>query len=246
MPLITELPTTTLSHYFSADYLATRSRGPHLKTIIDDFLAYHGLFDKRRDEFVDSLEEFATLGFAWERAVVQALLSTGAVPDLTEASPLTVRRVYERAFSRALNDAELERRPRELIKPGEILSRGIYRTPDMANIRQREGEEWKATWTSARGGLEAHPDWLMQMPGYCVGLTDETGRVFNTFVLRAFYVNGMYEKGQMGKPLVRAWRLRWSDEELEENEGLIQVHKQVMLAEGRIEEIPTDGNSDDN
>lgn len=231
MPLITELPTTTLSHYFSADYLATRSRGPHLKTIIDDFLAYHGLFDKRRDEFVDSLEEFATLGFAWERAVVQALLSTGAVPDLTEASPLTVRRVYERAFSLALNEAERERRPRELVKTGEITHLGIHCTPDQVNVRLPGPEEWKCTWTSARRGLEAHPDWLMQMPGYCTALG------FDTAVLRAFYVNGEYENGQMGKPVVRAWRLKWSESELAENWGLIEVHKQVMLAEGRIEEI---------
>lgn len=238
MPLITELPTTTVSHYFAADYLATRSRGPHIKTIIDDFLAYHGLFDKRKAEFVDSLEEFATLGFTWERAITRALLATGDVPDLTEASPLTVRRIYEQAFSLALNEAECERRPRELIKPGEILSRGIYRTPDMANVRKLEGEEWKCTWTSARKGLDAHPDWLMQMPGYCVGLSDEVGRVFNTFVLRAFYVNGVYEHGQMGKPVVRAWRLRWSDEELAENESLIDTHKDLMIAEGRLEELP--------
>lgn len=238
MPLITELPTQTLSHYFSADYLASRSPGPHIKVIIDDFLSYHGLYDKKRADFADSLEEFATMGFAWERAITAALSAIGPLAALCEEPPPhIIRAIYEQAFSRALNEAELERRPRELIKVGEITYRGVHHTPDMANIRAVEGEEWKCSWTSARGGLEAHPDWLMQMPAYCSALTYHTGKPFNTFVLRAFYVNGMYEKGQMGKPLVRAWRLRWSDEELEENEALLQRHKDVMLAEGRIEEI---------
>jgi hypothetical protein len=209
-----------------------------MKAIIDDFLAYHGLFNKQRADFADSLEEFATMGFAWERMLTDALGVVGAdLPALGDAPPMLVRRIYEHAFSRALNAAELERRPRELIKPGEILCGGMYRTPDMANVRAREGEEWKCTWTSARGGLDAHPDWLMQMPGYCVGLTHETGKVFNTFVLRAFYVNGMYEKGQMGKPCARAWRLTWSDAELDENEALMAAHKAVMIREGRMEDI---------
>lgn len=231
MPLIDELPTAVLSHYFSADYLATRSPGPHLKMIVDDFLAYYNLHDRRNADFADSLEEFASLGFAWERTVVRALLDTGAIPQLDEATPAAVVRIYERAFSLALNEAELERRPRELIKPGEGTYDGIHYTPDMVNVRLPGPEEWKCTWTSASRGLEAHPDWLMQLCGYC------HAEGFDTAVLRAFYVNGYYEKMRMGKPVVRAWRIKWSDDELAENWHLLREHKSLMIAEGRMEDI---------
>lgn len=230
VPLIEELAVDVISHYFSADYLATRSPGPHLKTIIDDFLEYNDLFTKKRADFADSLEEFASLGFAWERAAVAAI-AAGDTASITEATPIAIRRIYEHAFSKALNEAERERRPREIIKPGEITHRGIHCTSDGANVKLRCNEEWKCTWTSARGGLDAHPDWMMQMPGYCEAYG------FNSAVLRAFYVNGYYEKGQMGKPVVRAWKLTWSDEELEENWGLIESHKQIMIGEGRMQEI---------
>lgn len=227
MPLIEELPVDVISHYFSADYLSTRTPGPHLKAIIDDFLIYHRISDKRNADFADSLDEFATLGFAWERAVVPAVLQ-GRIPDLPVDTPQAIVRIYERAFSKALTEAELDRRPRELIKPGEIEHRGILCTPDGANVRLRAGEEWKCTWMSAAKGLEGHPDWLMQMPGYCSALG------FDTFILRAFHVNGYYEKGQMGKPVVRTWKLRWSDDELEENWSVIETHRQVMTEEGRL------------
>jgi hypothetical protein len=227
MPLISELSTSILSHYFSADYLASRSPGPHLKTIIDDFLEYHDLYNKRRADFADSLEEFASIGFAWERAVTAAFRA-GGIPNLDEATPLAVRRVYEHAFSRALNEGWQESHPREIVKPGEVTHRGIHCTGDGINVRGKHGEEWKATWTSAAGGLERHPDWLMQMPGYCEAYG------FDSWVVRAFYVNGYYEKGQMGKPVTRSWYLRWSPDELEENWQTIETHKLLMIEEGRM------------
>lgn len=242
MPLIDELDVTVVSHYFSSEYLAVRSRGPHLKTIIDDFLEYHELFNKRREDFADALETFAAMGFAWERVwerTASVLLQIGALPDLDEVPALAVRRMYEEAFSRALNEVELERRPRELIKPGETTHRGIHCTADgaLVHVRARQLEEWKCTWTSARRGLEGHPDWLMQLPGYCEAYG------FDTAVIRAFYVNGAYEKGQMGKPVVRAWRLKWSEDEKAENWQLVETHKRLMIAEGRMEALP-DGNDD--
>lgn len=232
MPLVTELSTLTISAYFAADYLAVRSPGPHLKAIIDDFLIYHSIHDKRQPDFADSLEEFAVAGFAWERAVVDAISTIGsqlsAIALTNEVPVAAIRRIYEHAFAKALNEAEAERRPRELVKPGEITHRGIHCTPDLANVKLKCAEEWKCTWTSARRGLEAHPDWLMQMPGYCEALG------FDTAILRAFFVNGMYEKGQMGKPVVRAWMLKWTEEERAENWGLVESHRMVMTAEGRM------------
>lgn len=229
MPLITELPVTVLSHYFSADYLAVRSQGPHLKVIVDDWLEYHELARRKRSpEFGEALQEFGSLGFAWERAAMKAI-ELGEALGITEATPQAVRRIYEHVFSRAFNAAESERRSKELVRVGEITHRGIHCTLDNANVREELVDEWKATWASAAGGLEAHPDWLMQVPGYCSAIG------FDTAIIRAFFTNGYYEKAQMGRPVVRAWKLRWSEEELEENWQLLEDHRGVMIEEGRAE-----------
>lgn len=232
MPLIEELDTTVLSAYFSADYLAVRSPGPHLKVIVDDWLRYYGLYDKRNPSFAGSLEEFASMGFAWERAVVRALADgIGAGIDylLTQpAPPAAVVAIYEHVFAAALNEADRERRPHEVVHVGEITHRGIHCTPDKYNKIIRGPDEYKCTWTSARGGLEAHPDWLMQVPGYCSALGSDTA------IIRAFYPNGYYEMQRMGKPVVRAWKLRYSDAELDENWQLLEDHRVLMTSEGRL------------
>ena len=227
MPLVEELPTTIQSAYFSADYIAVRSRGAHLKVIIDDFLEYHHLSAKRKNaDFADSLEEFASLGFAWERAVTRYLSSNVAVawPD-GDAPPELVRKVYEHAVAAALNEAERERTP-SIIKLGETECDGIYCTQDGFNKRIRTPEEWKCSWGSAARGIRE--DWMMQMMGYAYAWG------FDGYVLRAYYVNGYYEKGQMGKPVARSWRLRFSDAELEENWSLVCGHRDLMIEEGRI------------
>lgn len=231
MPLIDELPVTLSSHYFAADYLASRSPGPHMKAIIDDYIEHHALGSGRKSnpEFADALDDFAVMGFAWERAATAAI-EAGAGIDLSEesATPLVVRRIYEHAFTRALNEG-WQASHSEVVKPGEVTVDGIHCTPDGANTRLRATEEWKCSWASARHSLdEAHPDWMMQIPGYCRALG------LNVGILRVFHVNGYYENSRMGKPVARFYRLRWSDEELEENWEQIRAHRDVMAREGRL------------
>lgn len=232
MPLIEELDTTIQSVYFSADYLSQRSPGPHLKVIIDDFLAYHHLRQKSTDpSFGEALEEFGSFGFGWERAVTHALnaLNTfGAETDLLLASPppsADVRRVYESVFAAAFNEAARER-DSAIIKLGEITLDDIHCTADGYNKRARCPEEWKCSWGSAAQGIRE--DWMMQMCGYAAAWG------FDRYTLRALYVNGYYEKGAMGRPVARGWMVRWSRAELAENWSLIVEHKAVMEAEGRL------------
>lgn len=230
MPLIDELPVTLSSHYFAADYLASRSPGAHMKAIIDDYIEHHELGGKRKanPEFEDALDDFAVMGFAWERAATRAI-DAGALIEIDETTtPLVVRRIYEHAFSRALNDG-WHASHSDVVKPGEVTVDGIHCTPDGVNVKLRAVEEWKCSWASARHGLdEAHPDWMMQIPGYCRALG------LNVGVLRVFHVNGYYENARMGKPIARFYRLRWSDEELEENWAAIMRHRDLMTSEGRL------------
>lgn len=234
MPLVDELPVTIQSAYFAADYLASRSPGAHVKAIIDDFLEYHHLADKRRDpSFGEALEEFGTLGFAWERAVMQSLspYATNSqlwkdLDEVGEPPAPTLRAIYEHAFSRSLNEAWAERSEGAIVKLGETEVDGIFCTQDGYNKRLRTPEEWKCTWSSANAGIKE--DWSMQMAAYAHAWG------FDRYILRAMYVNGYYEKGQMGRPVARAWRVRWSDHELIENWALITEHRDLMVEEGRL------------
>jgi hypothetical protein len=229
MPLIEEIPVTVQSAYFSADYLASRSPGAHVKTIIDDFLAYHQLDTRKRSpEFGEALEEFGSLGFGWERAVVNAIRDLGDAAFIAvgvEPEAAVVRRIYEHAFARAFNEAARER-DSAIVKLGEIEIDGIYGTQDGYNKRDRRPEEWKCSWGSAAHGIR--DDWEMQMCAYA----HMWG--FDEYVLRAFYVNGYYEKGQMGRPVARAWTVRWSRNELLEGWSLLTDHRDLMVSEGRL------------
>lgn len=231
MPLIDELPVDVTSAFFAADYLAQRSPGPHLKAIIDDYLVTHDLAPRKANpEFAAEgvLDRFAALGFGWERAAIAAI-SAGKLGDVTAATPESIVRVYEHVFSRALN-AGWQHSHREVVSPGETTYDGIHCTADGANTRLRCGEEFKCTWSSAAHSLdEAHPDWMMQMPGYAHAYG------WDTVILRVFHVNGYYERGgRMGIPVMRFYRLRWTAEERAENWSVVKRHQAVMQQEGRL------------
>jgi len=235
MPLFKEIPTEVTSAYFALDFGAVRSPGAHCKHIINDYIKTHGLGRaKDNPDFAASLDLFALLGFAWERVgqliqedspELQSVLSGLGLPSAGDAASVLV---WEEAFSWSMNRAHRERNP-DVFQPGEIIVDGIACTPDGANKRLRCGEEYKATWVSSNASLEeARPDWLMQLPAYAYAYG------WDEYLLHVFYVNGGYEYTRMGKPVMKSFRFRWSDEEKEENWREIQLHRRVMEREGRL------------
>lgn len=200
MPEITSIATAALGSYFSEEFNAERSSGCHLMEIIEDL---ETRVVKRQNPRFDreSMDRFALLGFIWERLI-----------------------------GRALSWVETERRPNEIVRPGEQFADGIYGTPDAFNIRQWVLEEWKATWRRAPKSEaefeERHWKWLVQVLCYCYLLGCSVA------IIRVFYVMGDWSMSNWSGPQIMSFRIESSEEERREAWEMVLNHKRTMEAEG--------------
>ena len=130
---------------------------------------------------------------------------------------------------RAIENALLELMP-GVFRPGEFALDGIAGSPDGLDSAQEPFRllEYKCSWKSCRQAItdKKFLAWRMQIMGYLkmMGLFDAT--------LIAFFVNGEYEKGKFGEPLLRAWDLHFGQQELDENWMRLRNHaiRKGMLA----------------
>lgn len=211
----TELQPELTSLMFARDREAKRSEGWHVMEIVEDLeLAWLDAREKAMRMGADpnafteeDLDQFAMVGFLWEWGI-GAWLNDAA---------------FQNQILKLCGEEEVK-----LIHPGELELDGIFGTPDDLDVRGRALEEWKATWISARHDIRVKKRrWIIQAMAYCWMLG------VNKAVLRVFFLNGRYEKYQMGAPIVRFYRFRWTDQELEENWQMIVGHRDEM-AKGRI------------
>jgi len=232
-PKITQLPTNHVGLYFAADYHSQRSVGIHLMQIVDDLAVRHDPMTRAQRRggsgFSEALDEFGLLGFVWEWEIERAVEACAFWGE----EPSNVAAMWEWLLSRRMSGIWAERSNGEIFKPGELLEDGIYMTPDGCRKRPRRLEEWKATWRSSRGldsgnFEERNWKWCIQAACYCRALG------INEAVIRVYHVNGGYEKGQMGAPILTAWKIRWTDQQLEEVWRMVLNHKETMLEEGKL------------
>lgn len=171
-----------------------RSKGLHLSEVIssiDKALNISGYGSKHRDPD-DDPELLFEMGFLWEEVLETAL---GL---------------------------------REVERPGEYVCDGIACSPDGIIYEKRRGrdaeprpviEEYKCTWKSCRGGVQAIQDnwrWMTQIKAYCFVVGAVKAR------LRVLYVNGDYSRPM--RPAYQAYELRFSPEELLETWTMIRSH----------------------
>ncbi len=125
--------------------------------------------------------------------------------------------LIERAFRELLTDLNLTR-------PGEITMDGIHMTPDFLDTEKYIIEEFKATWRSAGHEIDGpqFESWFMQIKAYCKALGCLKAR------LRVFFMNGDYKPRI---PLIRAWDIEFTQQELDRNWDLLVAHAK---AEGML------------
>jgi len=102
------------------------------------------------------------------------------------------------------------------IRPGEVTSDGIIMTPDHLSF-EHGLEEWKATWVSDRDGL-VNPKldrYHVQGKAYARAFGE------HTMLFRVFFVNGNYGPPAPG---LRAFHVRYTKRELDENWDLVLRH----------------------
>lgn len=214
-----EFDVAILATQFARDAMSVRSDGLHLGSILADLALALDIQPLKRkgdaDAFTEEdLEGFAVVGFLWEWVFERAYAA--ASQQALAISALNLPRLGQ--------SGELQRRG--IIIPGEQLLDGIYMTPDGLNVevRPRALEEYKATWISATADIRLRkPRWIWQMKAYCWVLG------VNHANLRVLFVNGRYERGgRMGVPVARTYRFRFTDQDLEENWGMITGHREQM------------------
>jgi len=150
--------------------------------------------------------------------------------DLEQDPGDVVRVRIGSVLERALESALLSLFP-TIIRPGEFCLDGVYGTPDGFDLAQSPVRlmEYKCTWKSGRQPItdKKFRAWIMQIMGYL----KMTGLVSATLIV--FFVNGEYEKGKFGEPLLKAWDLTFSSFEIDENwERLLRHADQYQL--GRV------------
>jgi hypothetical protein len=131
----------------------------------------------------------------------------------TDEDPNDVVRVHIGSIvERAIEDALISLMP-GVCRPGEFTYDGVIGSPDGLDCARRFLLEYKCTWKSCRQPItdKKFRAWRMQIMGYLkmMGLQDA--------MLIAFFVNGMYEKGKFGEPLLKVWELSFSQFEIDEN-----------------------------
>lgn len=126
-----------------------RSAGLHVSTIIGAILEERGESNVRADLAAADLDDYAAVGFLWERTL-----------------------------TRALNVMHSEDQESGMLRLGEFQKDGIYFTPDgvMLNAAGSKPmlEEWKCTWTSCNKLLEDRKKWMYQIKAYCYALDLDT------------------------------------------------------------------------
>lgn len=127
----------------------------------------------------------------------------------------------------AFEDALARRRTdRHILLQQSIERDGIRMTPDGLNIRDWRVLESKATWMSLKQGID-HPKfrhWFWQIMGYCYGFDT------NKALLEVLFVNGDYRPSQ---PVLKAWELEFTAQELQENWLMLLNHKRSMVKRRR-------------
>jgi hypothetical protein len=176
---------------------AERSEGLHLSRIYGDL--DRAIQKPKSNDFTDDdLNEFAQVGFLWERVLETTLADI--------------------AFSAT---------PERYCRIGELTStEGVVMTPDYLDLDFRgDGsyqhglEEWKATWRSVKNAenLERnHWKWLVQIKGYCKELGTPYAR------LRAVYLVGDWRSRIVPTP--KMWEMEFTSRELKENWEMLMGH----------------------
>jgi hypothetical protein len=136
--------------------------------------------------------------------------------------------LWERALSKIM-------REKYAVRPPQICVDGIWMSPDGVSTddplcslsigADPEGvvplvvEEYKARWASTRQSPCDNFAYMVQVKSYCRAMGT------NVCIMRIFHVMGDY-KG--GGPVYRVARLKFTDEELEQNWSMILKHKEKM------------------
>jgi len=200
VPEIVSIDTDSYGQYFSEEFKQERSSGCHLMQIVEDL---ESRFVKKQNPRFDreAMDRFATLGFIWERLI-----------------------------GRALTWTEAERKPDQIIRPGEQYLDGIYATPDAFNTKLWRLEEWKCTWRRAPKSdeefEERHWKWMVQSMAYChiLGCTEA--------IIRAFYIMGDWDMRNWSGPIIKGYSIKSTTEELQETWQMILNHKATMERDG--------------
>lgn len=188
MPTITALPPVSLRDLATANLASTgRSEGCHVTQIVDAIMREYGGRSRPKDFEQLDSENWQEAGFVWEE-------------------------ILSRTFAerqRQGNDGTVER-----WRPGEITKDSIIGSPDGIALGPDGSmwlEEYKCTWKTSKT-FDLHDKrylpWLLQIMAYC-HLADV--RECHLYVL---HINGAYE-GFI--PAVVAWRLQFSDAEIQAN-----------------------------
>jgi hypothetical protein len=108
---------------------------------------------------------------------------------------------------------------------------GIYCNPDGLGYDPEDGktpvvEEYKCTWRSMRKPPTDDPRWMMQIKAYCHVLGTRIAVMYICYLMGDYKGSG---------PQSRAFRIEFTEQEIEENWNTILAHKQDTinaLAEG--------------
>ena len=85
--------------------------------------------------------------------------------------------------------------------------------------------EAKATKISAANAITSarFQHWQMQLMGNAHAMGTDSA------VLKVLFLNGAYEKAKFGVPIPRAWRLRFTERELRDNERMLETGRDEIL-----------------
>jgi hypothetical protein len=143
--------------------------------------------------------------------------------DAPDPATLELGFIWEEVLSRGL--AARHRGWRQL----ELVHNGIVRTLDGYSTDEDAILESKATKISAREHITSarFQHWHMQTMGYATAMETDTA------ILKVLHINGDYEKVKFGVPIPRAWRLRFTEREMRENERQLERERDECLEELR-------------
>jgi hypothetical protein len=144
--------------------------------------------------------------------------------------------LWERALSKIM-------REKYAVRPPQIRLDGIWMSPDGLSHVEDLGslsigpdpqgevpvvvEEYKTTWQSTKRSPSDNFKYMMQVKAYCKAIGT------NVAVMRIFYVMGDY-KGS--GPICRVARIKFTDEELDQNWDMLLKEKERMESECKTEE----------
>jgi len=141
-------------------------------------------------------------------------------PDRFDERPIDITRAnLGNALEKAIVRGLAESNPERYVTPGELYHDGLYGTPDLWYLADREliTCEIKLTWASSRRAEDIEDAWFWrywtQIRAYCYMAGGcHTGRLYIGFV------NGDYSRSEdTGGPTVMGWEDSWDADELIEN-----------------------------